>query len=191
MKCIRKVAQYLNEKKALYTLKVTNASYGSGIKFYGDTVLHLKGCVLIGKNFISRSGIENCIISGRSKIVVRPKATLIIGDNSGISNTTIYCYEKVEIGDNVNIGAGTIIFDTNFHSTEWTDRLDRTKDVANAKTEPIKIGDCVFIGAKCIITKGVEIGARSMIVAGSVVTKNVPSDEVWGGNPAKFVRKIV
>ena len=115
VKCIRKIVQFLNARKALYILKEANVSYKSGIKFYGDTIFDLKGKVSIGKNFICRSGIENCIISGQSKIVVRPKGTLIIGDNSGISNTTIHCYEKVEIGNNVNVGAGTIIFDTNFH----------------------------------------------------------------------------
>jgi len=52
------------------------------------------------------------------------------------------------------------------------------------------IEDNVFIGANCIILKGVKIGDRSIIGAGSVVTKNVPSDQIWAGNPAKFIREI-
>ena len=48
----------------------------------------------------------------------------------------------------------------------------------------------VFIGANSMILKGVKIGDRSIIGAGSVVTKNVPSDQIWAGNPAKFIREI-
>ena len=57
------------------------------------------------------------------------------------------------------------------------------------KTSPIVIEDDVFIGANSIICKGVHIGARSIIAAGSVVVKDIPRDEVWGGNPARFIRK--
>ncbi|WP_103192495.1 acyltransferase [Formosa algae] len=46
------------------------------------------------------------------------------------------------------------------------------------------------MGASSIILKGVTIGENSIIGAGSVVTKSVPCNEIWGGNPAKFIRKI-
>lgn len=51
------------------------------------------------------------------------------------------------------------------------------------------INDNVFIGARCIILKGVTIGSKSIIGAGSVVTKNIPEGEIWAGNPAKFIKK--
>lgn len=51
------------------------------------------------------------------------------------------------------------------------------------------IGDDVFIGTNCIILKGVTIGARSIIAAGSVVTKSIPADCIAGGNPAKIIRR--
>ena len=50
--------------------------------------------------------------------------------------------------------------------------------------------DDVFIGANCYIGKGVIIGDRSIVAAGSVVVKSIPADEIWGGNPAKFIKKI-
>lgn len=59
-----------------------------------------------------------------------------------------------------------------------------------AKTSPVIIEDDVFIGTGVLIGKGVTIGARSIIAAGSVVVKSVPADELWGGNPAKFIKKI-
>ena len=147
--------------------------------------------VRVGKQFICRSGAGQAIDNSTcSKIIVKDNAKLIIGDYTGISNTTIDCHSEITIGDNVNIGAGTMIFDTDFHSTNWHDRQNRIADTSNKKIRPIHIGDCVFIGARSIICKGVSIGNKSMVAAGSVVVKNIPDGELWGGNPARFIKKI-
>ena len=69
---------------------------------------------------------------------------LTIGVNSGISNVVIHCHNKIEIGDYVNIGDGVMIFDTNFHSTSWTDRADRGVDIKKAISKPIYIKDYAF-----------------------------------------------
>lgn len=53
------------------------------------------------------------------------------------------------------------------------------------------IGNDVFIGAKAIILPGLVIGDRSIIGAGSVVTKDIMENEIWAGNPAKFVKKRI
>ena len=53
----------------------------------------------------------------------------------------------------------------------------------------IIIGSNCFIGARSIILPNVTIGDKSIIAAGSVVTKCVPSGEVWGGNPARYIMK--
>jgi UDP-2-acetamido-3-amino-2,3-dideoxy-glucuronate N-acetyltransferase len=55
----------------------------------------------------------------------------------------------------------------------------------------VKIGNYVFIGAHTIITKSVSIGDFSIIAAGSVVTKDIPECEIWGGVPAKFIKKRI
>ena len=55
---------------------------------------------------------------------------------------------------------------------------------------PVVIKDNAFIGAKVIVLKGVTIGENSIIGAGSVVTRSVPDNEIWAGNPAKFIRKV-
>ena len=80
--------------------------------------------------------------------------------------------------------------DTNFHSIDWQERRRESEMVTNTKTSPVIIGDDVFIGARTIINKGITIGNRSIVAAGSVVVKNIPADEVWGGNPAKFIKKL-
>ena len=58
----------------------------------------------------------------------------------------------------------------------------------SVKRAPIVIEDDVWMGAHCIVLKGVRIGARSVIGAGSVVTKDIPSDSIAVGNPARVVR---
>lgn len=146
------------------------------------------GSFIFGNNLIINTiGID---IFTNSHIVVCQNAILSIGSNSGITSTAIYCAEKIEIGNYVNIGAGCLVMDTNFHSTNWMIRMDRKRDIINAKTAPVKIDDFVFIGARSIICKGVHIGEKSLVAAGSVVVKDIPAGELWGGNPAKFIKKI-
>lgn len=55
--------------------------------------------------------------------------------------------------------------------------------------EKVHIKRNAFIGAGTIITKPVTIGENAIIGAGSVVTKDIPAGEVWGGNPAKLIKK--
>ena len=62
--------------------------------------------------------------------------------------------------------------------------------VKEASKAAVHIGNHVFIGTRCIITKGVTIGDKSIVAAGSVVVSDIPSGEVWGGNPAQFIRNI-
>ena len=58
------------------------------------------------------------------------------------------------------------------------------------KDAPISIGNKAWIGFGVTILKGVTIGEGSDIAAGSVVTKDVPSYTLVGGNPAKFIKKL-
>ena len=71
---------------------------------------------------------------------------------------------------------------------DWHGIYDRAEPVG--KTKPIKFEDNVWIGDSAIICKGVTIGKNSIIGAGAVVTKNVPENCVFAGNPAKLVKKL-
>ena len=127
----------------------------------------------------------------RCSIIVGKKGDLIIGDNVGMSSTAIVCHNRIEIGNNVNIGGNVVIYDTDFHSINPQDRLYRKKDIENTKTKPVKIGNNAFIGAHSTILKGVTIGNNSVVGACSVVTKSIPENEIWGGNPAKKIKDLV
>jgi len=63
-------------------------------------------------------------------------------------------------------------------------------DFLNKIKKPVIIEDNVFIGAHSLILKGVIIGENSIIGAGSVVTKSIPANQIWGGNPSKFIRNL-
>jgi acetyltransferase-like isoleucine patch superfamily enzyme len=148
--------------------------------------------VSIGHKFRMNNGILNNKI-GRQQpcfFTVTKRGKLTIGNNVGISATAIVCWNEIEIGDNVKIGGGTVIYDTDFHSLNFRDRISLPEIRDHVKTAPILIEKNVFIGAHCTILKGVTIGQNSIIGACSVVTKNIPENEVWGGNPAQFIRNI-
>jgi acetyltransferase-like isoleucine patch superfamily enzyme len=123
-------------------------------------------------------------------IVVGKKGILSIGNNTGISSTAIVCHNKITIGNNVKIGGNVVIYDTDFHSLNAEHRLKSELDNLNTNTAEVSIGDNVFIGAHTTILKGITIGNNAIIGACSVVTKNAPANEIWAGNPAKFIRKI-
>lgn len=165
----------------------------SNIMFYGSIpslTFKKNSDISFGENFILRTGKKYGIDGVQSRIHVAESAVLKIGKNSGMTNTTLYVDEKITIGDYVNIGAGCLIMDSNFHSTDWRDRMDRSIDIKKKKTAPIQIGDVVFIGARSIICKRVSIGNHSMIAAGSVVVTDVPDNQIWGGNPAVFLKYV-
>ncbi len=54
----------------------------------------------------------------------------------------------------------------------------------------VVIGDNVFIGMNTIIVNAVNIGDNAIIGAGSVVNRDIPANEIWAGNPARFIRKL-
>jgi len=90
---------------------------------------------------------------------------------------------EILIGDNFQAGPGVQLL-TPEHP------LDAVARRGEETARPIVIGDDVWIGGGAIVLAGVTIGDRSVIGAGSVVTKDVPSDVVVVGNPAKIVRRL-
>lgn len=171
-------------------------SYNVGFTDFSTTgtpvvMVSRKGQMKIGNHFSMHNKVYGNPIGcyERCTFYVAPDCDLTIGNNVGISQTSLICYSSLKIGDNVKIGGGTCIWTTDFHSLDAAIRRS-SEDLKHRKCMPVTICDNVFIGAKSIILKGVTIGENSIIGAGSVVTKSVPANEIWAGNPAKFIRKI-
>lgn len=107
-----------------------------------------------------------------------------IGDNSGIGS---YCelYGEISIGKDIMMAPHVIILARNheFKDTKIPMRLQGFQEM-----KPVIIGDDVWIGTRCIILPGVEIGKGSIIAAGSIVTKSVKPFSIVAGVPAKYVK---
>lgn len=147
----------------------------------------------IGDNFRMNNGKHFNAI-GRQQVcsfVVRNQGKLKIGNNVGISDSAIICYKQITICDNVTIGGNVVIYDTDFHSLAKEHRRNYLLDRQHTKFAAVTIENDAFIGAHTTILKGVTIGEGSIVGAGSVVTKSIPKNEIWAGNPAKFIKSIL
>ena len=106
-----------------------------------------------------------------------------LGDNVYINyNCTILDVNTVIIGNDVLIGPSVEIY-TAVHPMDWKERATRIE-----YGKPVTIGNDVWIGGNTTICPGVRIGNRTVIGAGSVVTKDIPDDVLAAGNPAKIIR---
>lgn len=174
----------------LIIFKMSKVRIKKGWHINGLIYVLNKGKINIGEHFNANSSKYANPIGGDGilRLVVRRKGHLIIGNNVGISNSTIVCWNRIEIGNYAFIGGDCKIWDTDFHSTDPMDRRHRNN--ANVKTASVIIEEYAFIGGGSIILKGVRIGKNSVVAAGSVVSKSIPDNEIWGGNPAKYIRRL-
>jgi maltose O-acetyltransferase len=99
-------------------------------------------------------------------------------------NCVILDPAPVTIGSNVMFGPAVQICT----ATHPMSASERRTGLEFAR--PIKIGSDVWIGAGVIICPGVRIGSRSVIGAGSVVTRDIPADVLASGNPCRVVRQL-
>lgn len=196
-KGIYKLINSLKKKIDIITCKVFfwgNNVQNSTFKTTGIPFISvaLGGSCIIGGNLNMNNGIEGNPIGcyNRCTFFVDKGAKLVIGTNLGISQAAIICHLSINIGNNVKIGGGARIYDTDFHALDPELRLNPKTDIINKHKLPVVIEDNVFIGAHSTILKGVRIGKNSIIGACSVVTKNVPENQIWAGNPAKFIRNV-
>ena len=137
-------------------------------------VVNFHKSFIIGKSPVIGRG---CFISKKNR--------LKIGNNFYMGN---YCHlsSNCIIGDNV-LFASFVSLVGGDHKIDHTHALIRDSGTDILKT--INIEDNVWIGHGSIIMHGVKICTGAVVAAGSVVTKNIPQNEIWGGNPAKFIRK--
>ena len=182
-----------------------NVEIGLKTKILPNT--HLEGISKIGKNCTigPNASVSNSVIGNNTAIVsstvnqsqidnnvaigpyshIRPKTLVMsnvkIGTNVEIKNSTISSYSKINhfayIGDaklqeSVNIGAGVV-----------------TANFDGSNKSKTKIGKNVFIGSNSTLIAPVSVGDDAYIGAGSVVTKNIPKNQTWAGNPAKLLKK--
>ena len=169
-------------------------AYGPGLQSYGVPVVDVNegGQMRVGEQLVMVSGMNYANRIGRQQpcfFIVAPLGKLRIGNRVGMSSTAIVCHDAITIGNDVTIGGNTVIYDTDFHSTDQRVRAGYA-DNTHANTAPVVINDGAFIGAHVTILKGVTIGKNAVVGAGSVVTRSVPAGEIWAGNPARLIRTL-
>lgn len=171
-------------------LRSYGAVLGKNIQIPGNVHWLIRGGkVCIGDNLYFSSGdAVNPIGSNlQGAIYVEGGASLTIGNDVGMSSTRMWIHDSIKIGNHVKIGGCVLMTDTDAHPIDF---MARRSSNEGTKSTPIVIEDDVWIGAHCVILKGVTIGARSIIGAGSIVTKSIPADCVAAGNPCRVIKKL-
>lgn len=124
------------------------------------------------------------LISG-SLIRIQQGGHLSTGKNFFMNSfSMIYCYDRVQIGDDVIIASYTQIRDSDGHPISYDGQVKK-------QTAPVIIHDHVWIASRVTILKGVTIGTGCVIAAGSVVTKSIPPRCLAAGNPARVIRENI
>jgi acetyltransferase-like isoleucine patch superfamily enzyme len=170
----------------------------NGVKFHNDFIgfgipildINMGGSFTIGKRFRFNSGKYHAM-GGRQQqcyFVVAAGGKLSIGENVGVTSVAFICHDEISIGNNVKIGINTVIYDTDFHSLDARYRNSYPERLNGVKTRPVIIKDGAFIGGHSTILKGVTIGKNAIVGAGSVVFQDVPDEQIWAGNPARYVK---
>ena len=175
---------------ARFRLAAHGARVGPGLRVTGPLLLrlHPTSVVEIGAACTLHSGFAVNPVGGASRlsIWVGPGAKLSIGANVGISNATLVAMREVAIGDDVRIGGGACVYDTDFHSLDLAGRLARPD--TGARKAPVRLGRGAFVGGHAIVLKGSTLGEAAILGAGTVLAGQVPAGEIWAGNPARSLR---
>lgn len=143
---------------------VQSSTIGSGTSIWQFTVVLSKAVIGKNCNINCHTFIENDVVIGNNVTV-----------KSGV-----YLWDGLRLEDNVFIGPNV---------TFTNDKYPRSKEYPEIFQQTI-IRKGASIGANCTILGGVEIGENALIGAGSVVTKSIPANQLWLGNPARYIKDI-
>lgn len=164
--------------------------YIGKVKFVGYSVCIATdgSSISIGKGTgIGSGSLRNLLgLYQRTIIVARYGGKIFIGENVGISGSTIYAMKEITIGNNCQIGANCKIVDNDFHSLNANENYSTNNESIIKK--PVYIGDNCFIGMNSIILKGTRLGNNVIVGAGSIVCGLFPDNVVIAGNPARIIK---
>ena len=138
-----------------------------------------------------RTQLLNQLFGAETGVWIQPPFFCDYGTNIRLGNKVFFNFNcvvldvmHVTIGNNVLFGPSVQIY----AATHPMEAEIRANWLEFAK--PVSIGSDVWVGGAAIICPGVRIGSRSVIGAGSVVTRDIPDDVFAAGNPCKVVRRL-
>ena len=141
--------------------------------------VHISGCgeVVLGEGV----SIVGTVVP--VELVTYISGRIVVGNHTFINyGSSIAARVSVQIGSHCHLGHYTFVMDNDQH-----DIIRRTE---LPPSDPVVIEDHVWIGSKVVILRGVRIGSRAVIGAGSIVTKDIPPRCVAAGNPARVLRYL-
>jgi acetyltransferase-like isoleucine patch superfamily enzyme len=146
-------------------------------------------CIVIGENSIIRGELSTFAHGGKIKV----GSWCYVGEG-----TRIWSAALIRLGDRVLVAHNVNIFDNLTHPVDAAERHQHIREIfarghpskIQLDERPIVIDDDAWIGAGCFIMRGVHIGARAIVAAGAVVTRDVAPDAVVAGNPAVAVKSL-
>ncbi len=150
----------------------------------GSRIILGKGVTLVSNSRGNVAGINHPVI-----LATLAPGAIIQLEECGLSGSSICASKSIRIGPNSGLGANSSVYDTDFHATDHRTRKTQ-KSIADAEAEPVEIASDVWVAANTLILKGVSIGSKAIIGAGSVVTSNIPENALAAGNPARVIRII-
>lgn len=125
------------------------------------------------------------LLMGNVEVIAKKK--LKIGNHFCINEySRVIAHNRIEIGSHVTIARFVSILD---HDHDYSFNDDKL-ELGGYESAPIIIGSNVWIADKVSILKGVTIGSNVIIGSNAVVTKNIPSNCIVGGIPAKVIKQI-
>lgn len=127
-----------------------------------------------------RINIDAYLFTRRNVLLISDGGEINIGKHVFLNqNVSITSRKNITIGDYTTIGNNVVIVDH-----------DHNRNNSGFIENPVSINDNVWVGANCVILKGVTIGKNSVVAAGSVVVNDVPENSVVAGVPARMIKKM-
>ena len=151
--------------------------------FLGLPHINNNGTISIGSScmFISKETGNAIGLAHRCMLTTQHKSSkLSIGKNCGFSGASVWCFNSIQIGNNVKVGANCLIMDGDAHQDDPRAGIDK----------PIVIEDNVWLGANVTVMKGVTIGKNTLIGINSVVTSDIPQNVIAAGNPCRVIKTL-
>lgn len=162
---------------------------GNNNVLYVEEGTLIRNCNILIKGNNNKLHIgKNCVIENSQIILDNENGEIVIGKGTSVGKLLLVSLEpyKITIGENCMISYDTEIRNTDSHMIY---DLETRKRINYGKA--VKIGNNVWVGARVIILKGVEVGDNSIIATGSIVNKNIKLNTIAAGIPAKEVKNKI